>query len=105
MVLHNLCQPSAVPKPPLAHRLQRCGHANRAHHASFEYLIRGGSRVVAARAIYQLVVPSFLDTDGDGLGDLDGVTARLDYLEWLGVNGIWLSPCLSVAAARARLRR
>jgi len=44
-------------------------------------------------AIYQLLVPSFLDTDNDGLGDLDGVTARLDYLEWLGVNAIWLSPC------------
>jgi alpha-glucosidase len=44
-------------------------------------------------AIYQLLVPSFLDTDGDGLGDLDGVTARLDYLEWLGVNAVWLSPC------------
>jgi alpha-glucosidase len=44
-------------------------------------------------AIYQLLVPSFLDTDGDGLGDLDGVTARLDYLEWLGVNALWLSPC------------
>ncbi len=44
-------------------------------------------------AIYQLLVPSFLDTDGDGLGDLDGITARLDYLEWLGVNALWLSPC------------
>ena len=44
-------------------------------------------------AIYQLLVPSFLDTDADGLGDLDGITARLDYLEWLGVNAIWLSPC------------
>jgi alpha-glucosidase len=44
-------------------------------------------------AIYQLLVPSFLDTDNDGLGDLDGITARLDYLEWLGVNAIWLSPC------------
>jgi alpha-glucosidase len=44
-------------------------------------------------SIYQLLVPSFLDTDGDGLGDLDGVTARLDYLEWLGVDAIWLSPC------------
>lgn len=44
-------------------------------------------------AIYQLLVPSFLDSDSDGLGDLDGVTARLDYLEWLGVNAVWLSPC------------
>jgi alpha-glucosidase len=44
-------------------------------------------------AIYQLLVPSFLDTDADGLGDLEGITARLDYLEWLGVNAVWLSPC------------
>jgi alpha-glucosidase len=44
-------------------------------------------------AIYQLLVPSFLDTNNDGLGDLDGVIARLDYLQWLGVNAIWLSPC------------
>jgi alpha-glucosidase len=44
-------------------------------------------------ALYQLLVPSFLDTDGDGLGDLEGIVARLDYLEWLGVNAIWLSPC------------
>jgi alpha-glucosidase len=44
-------------------------------------------------AFYQLLVPSFLDTDSDGLGDLAGVVARLDYLEWLGVNAIWLSPC------------
>jgi alpha-glucosidase len=44
-------------------------------------------------AIYQLLVPSFLDTNRDGLGDLDGITARLDYLQWLGINAIWLSPC------------
>jgi glycosidase len=43
--------------------------------------------------IYQLVVPSFLDTDGDCLGDLAGIIARLDYLEWLGVKALWLSPC------------
>ena len=42
--------------------------------------------------IYQLVVPSFLDSNGDGFGDLDGVIARLDYLEWLGVSALWLSP-------------
>ncbi|HEX2286750.1 MAG TPA: alpha-amylase family glycosyl hydrolase, partial [Mycobacterium sp.] len=30
--------------------------------------------------------------NGDGVGDLDGVTAKLDYLEWLGVNAIWLNP-------------
>ena len=43
--------------------------------------------------IYQLYVKSFSDHDGDGVGDLDGVTARLDYIASLGVDGIWLSPC------------
>jgi alpha-glucosidase len=42
--------------------------------------------------IYQLVVPSFLDSDGDGFGDLGGVRAKLDYLAWLGVDALWLSP-------------
>jgi alpha-glucosidase len=43
--------------------------------------------------VYQLYLKSFLDTDGDGLGDLDGVVAKLDHLVSLGVDGIWLNPC------------
>src|ERR1700759_3433399 len=41
---------------------------------------------------YQIYPRSFADSDGDGVGDLDGVTARLDYLERLGVDAIWLNP-------------
>ena len=41
---------------------------------------------------YQVYPKSFQDTDGDGFGDLRGVIGRLDYLEKLGVDGIWLSP-------------
>ncbi len=44
--------------------------------------------------LYQLYVRSWLDTDGDGYGDLRGVIERLDYLSWLGVDGIWLSPTM-----------
>jgi len=44
--------------------------------------------------LYQLYVRSWLDTDGDGFGDLGGVIARLDYLSWLGVDGVWLSPTM-----------
>jgi alpha-glucosidase len=43
-------------------------------------------------ALYHVYVRSFSDTDGDGFGDLPGVTAKLDHLAWLGVDGIWLSP-------------
>jgi alpha-glucosidase len=43
--------------------------------------------------VYQLYLKSFLDTDGDGLGDLDGVIAKLDHLVDLGVDGLWFNPC------------
>ncbi len=41
---------------------------------------------------YEIFVRSFYDTNGDGIGDLNGVTTRLDYLSNLGVNAIWLMP-------------
>ncbi len=43
--------------------------------------------------VYQIYLKSFADSDGDGIGDLDGVTAHLDYLVALGVDGLWLNPC------------
>lgn len=42
--------------------------------------------------VYQLYPRSFLDTNGDGIGDLPGILARLDYLQWLGIDVIWLCP-------------
>jgi alpha-glucosidase len=42
--------------------------------------------------IYQIYPRSFQDTNGDGVGDLKGITTRLAYLTWLGVNAIWISP-------------
>lgn len=41
---------------------------------------------------YEIFVRSFYDTNGDGIGDLNGVTAKLDYLKELGIGGIWLMP-------------
>jgi alpha-glucosidase len=42
--------------------------------------------------VYQVYVRSFQDSDGDGIGDLRGITRRLEYLSWLGVDAAWLSP-------------
>ena len=42
--------------------------------------------------IYHIYPRSFLDTNGDGVGDLDGIVRRLDYLAWLGVDAAWISP-------------
>ncbi len=42
--------------------------------------------------VYQLYPRSFQDSDGDGVGDLKGITQRLDYLQQLGIDAIWLNP-------------
>ena len=42
--------------------------------------------------VYQVYPRSFQDTNGDGVGDLKGISERLDYLAWLGVDAIWISP-------------
>ena len=42
--------------------------------------------------IYQIYPKSFQDTNGDGIGDIPGIISRLDYLEDLGIDAIWLSP-------------
>lgn len=42
--------------------------------------------------IYQIYPRSFNDSNGDGIGDIPGITEKVDYLEWLGVDGVWLNP-------------
>jgi alpha-glucosidase len=59
--------------------------ADRAHSTSAPPWWRGA-------AIYQIYPRSFADSNGDGVGDLAGVTAHLDYVAALGVDAIWLSP-------------
>jgi len=44
--------------------------------------------------LYQIYPRSFQDSDGDGHGDLNGIRSRLDHLEWLGIDGIWLNPTM-----------
>ncbi len=50
------------------------------------------SKLTDTGVFYQIFVRAFADSDGDGIGDLNGITQKLDYLEDLGVSGIWLLP-------------
>ncbi len=42
--------------------------------------------------IYQIYPRSFMDSDSDGIGDLGGIRQKLDYLQWLGIDAVWISP-------------
>lgn len=44
-------------------------------------------------AFYQIYPQSFKDTNGDGIGDIQGIIEKLDYIKWLGIDAIWLNPC------------
>ncbi|MCQ2913730.1 MAG: alpha-amylase family glycosyl hydrolase [Alphaproteobacteria bacterium] len=55
-------------------------------------------------AIYQIFVKSYKDTNGDGLGDLRGVTEKLDYIKSLGVNAIYFNPISEALVDDTRLR-
>ena len=46
----------------------------------------------ASGITYQLLVYSFADSDGDGIGDFNGIAQKLDYLREMGVGALWLSP-------------
>jgi maltose alpha-D-glucosyltransferase/alpha-amylase len=42
---------------------------------------------------YQVYPQSFYDSNSDGIGDIPGIIQKLDYLQWLGINAVWLNPC------------
>ena len=59
---------------------------------------------------YEVLVRAFADSNGDGAGDLLGLIDRLDYLQWLGVDCLWLppfydSPCVTAATTSATSTR
>ncbi|MDR3614001.1 MAG: alpha-glucosidase [Candidatus Obscuribacterales bacterium] len=82
-----------------------CFAANSAHSASLTTNHRSENKAKAKKdsavkdewwkhaVFYEIYPRSFNDSNGDGLGDINGITAKLDYLKKLGVDAIWLTPC------------
>jgi glycosidase len=58
---------------------------------------------IARVVCYEVTVPAYADSDGDGVGDLPGLTGRLDYLEWLGIDCLWLTDARGTPAELAQL--
>jgi len=54
--------------------------------------IRNTSAWWQSAVFYEIYLRSFFDTNGDGIGDLNGITAKLDYLQDLGVDALWITP-------------
>ena len=44
--------------------------------------------------MFQEIYPrSYMDSNNDGIGDLNGIASKMEYLKWLGVDAIWIAPC------------
>jgi glycosidase len=58
-------------------------------------IVRRSPAWLADAVLYQIYPQSFADGGGDGIGDFAGIVDRLEYLAWLGVNTVWISPCFA----------
>jgi oligo-1,6-glucosidase len=73
---------------PYGHRCGLLSDGAPAHTAA----LSGPNQWWRSAVVYQIYPRSFADSDGDGIGDLGGIAERLDYLQQLGVDVLWLSP-------------
>ncbi len=66
---------------------------------------RAGADWWRQAVVYQIYPRSFADSDADGIGDLRGITSRIEYLAWLGTDAVLAQPVLPVRPGRRRVRR
>src|SRR5882757_4005482 len=87
-LLAALLAASLITSPAASHGQQVASERDTASHLINGYEPKWWKEAV----VYQIYPRSFQDSNGDGIGDLKGITQHLDYLQKLGVNVIWLSP-------------
>jgi glycosidase len=69
--------------------------------SQFEEIQMNGPKWLSEAVFYEVYPQSFLDTNGDGIGDIKGIIAKLDYIKSLGCNAIWMNPCFESPFADA----
>ena len=79
------CAPSGSASGPVYPEKDRAAEAAR---------LLSGPEWYRHAVFYEVYVRSFQDSNGDGIGDLPGLTSRLDYLEDLGIDALWLMPIM-----------
>ena len=57
-------------------------------------LAQNGPEWLKKAVFYQIYPSSYMDSNGDGIGDIPGITSKLDYIKSVGFNAIWLNPVL-----------
>ena len=62
---------------------------------TFDLSAQEGPQWLKDAVIYHIYPSTFQDSDGDGIGDLNGIISRLDYIQSIGINTIWISPVFS----------
>jgi alpha-glucosidase len=72
--------------------LALCGCSNQTSSATPGSAVPAAAQWWQRGIVYQIYPRSFQDTDGNGIGDLAGIIRRLDYVKWLGVDAVWISP-------------
>jgi maltose alpha-D-glucosyltransferase/alpha-amylase len=78
--------------PPAAARMPDFSGVRAEPVDSFSFETPGDPQWYKRAVFYEVSVRSFADSTGNGVGDLRGLTSRLDYLQWLGIDCIWLLP-------------
>jgi len=80
-------------QPSVAATQPQSGSAKPIHDAAMGQPDAEGHQWWQHAVFYEIYPRSFADSNNDGIGDLNGITSKLDYLQRLGVDAIWITPC------------
>ena len=88
--MRALC--ASIIRGPYCHKDISAQHAANAHRCAGRFDKEVAMSSFRNSTVYQIYIKSYCDSNGDGIGDLNGIRSRLDYLKSLGIDYIWITP-------------